>query len=296
MRSVKYLFYISIALFFSACFNSSDFDGYTKTDTGLHYKLQEIGDGSKKPKIGDYLQLVITYKTVADSVFLDSYSSNETGKVILPFNHSSFDGSFEEGLRTMNEGDSVSFIVDAEKLFTYFFKVELPYFIEKNGAVKMDVKLYKILNDIEYQKELIDFEQLIEDRDIEEQRKLLVYLDTVNTEFIPMDSGMFYQYIAQGAGDLAEEGKMVSIHFRGMFLNGKVVESTYDRKEPMKFLYGEEGQVIKGLEKAISMMNEGAKAKFIIPSQLAFGETGSSNGRVPPYTTVIYELEVLKIN
>ena len=64
----------------------------------------------------------------------------------------------------------------------------------------------------------------------------------------------------------------------------------------MQFTYGQEGQVIKGLEKAISFMNEGMKAKFIIPSQLAFGEMGSSSGIIPPNATLMYEIELLNIN
>jgi FKBP-type peptidyl-prolyl cis-trans isomerase len=63
----------------------------------------------------------------------------------------------------------------------------------------------------------------------------------------------------------------------------------------MEFVFGEQGQVIKGFETAISLLNEGAQAKFIIPSQLAYGEKGSSTGIVPPYTTLVYEIELLKL-
>src|SRR4051812_210861 len=120
MLKVKNLLVLFIVAVYSSCSNSP-YKGYTETDTGLYYKLQVIGDGKRKPAFGDFLQLRITYKTAKDSIFLDSYSSNETGMVILPFNHSSFTGSFEEGLNKMNEGDSVSFVVDAEKLFHDFF-------------------------------------------------------------------------------------------------------------------------------------------------------------------------------
>jgi hypothetical protein len=75
-----------------------------------------LGEGIKKPTSGDYLQLTITYKTIKDSVFLDTYSYNETGMVILPFDKSSFIGSFEEGISKMNEGDVYSFIVNADSL------------------------------------------------------------------------------------------------------------------------------------------------------------------------------------
>src|SRR6218665_3356792 len=130
MLKIKLICILCVFLVLAACWNDSRYKGYTKTDSGLYYKLLSIGDGKRKPSIGDYLQLRVTYKTMKDSVFLDSYSSNETGMVILPFNHSSFNGSFEEGLTTMNEGDSVSFIVDAGSLFRYFFKAGLPAFLK----------------------------------------------------------------------------------------------------------------------------------------------------------------------
>jgi len=59
---------------------------------------------------------------------------------------------------------------------------------------------------------------------------------------------------------------------------------------------GDTAQVITGLEIGIKKMREGGKAKIIIPSQLAFGENGSSTGIVPPYTSVIYEVTMLKVN
>ncbi|PJB13827.1 MAG: peptidylprolyl isomerase, partial [Flavobacteriales bacterium CG_4_9_14_3_um_filter_32_8] len=59
--------------------------------------------------------------------------------------------------------------------------------------------------------------------------------------------------------------------------------------------YGSPDQVIKGLEIAINGMKKGEKSKIIIPSQLAFGEEGSSTQIVPPFTTVIYELEIVNV-
>jgi FKBP-type peptidyl-prolyl cis-trans isomerase len=272
------------------------YKGYTQSDSGLYYKLQAIGDGGKRPGIGDYLQLRITYKTSSDSVFLDSYSSNETGTVILPFNHSSFKGSFEDGLEIMNEGDSVSFIVDANNLFTHFFKTKLPYFLERDNIVKMDVKLVRILDAEEYKKKVQEYEAMVADRDIEEQRKLQTYLDTNQTHFSFFSSGMYYLPLAQGAGEGPVKGDLVQVNYKGYFLDGRPFESTYDRGQPLEFKLGEQGQVLKGIELAISLLNKGGKAKFIIPSRLAFGEEGSSTGIVPPFSTVIYEIELLSIN
>lgn len=282
-------------MIFASCGNNSPYKGYTETDSGLYYKLQVIGDGKRKPNIGDYLQLIITYKTVKDSIFMDTYSSNDIGMVILPFNHSSFEGSFEEGLSTMNEGDSVSFIVDATNLFTKFFKVELPVFFNSTSKVKMDVKLHRILNQAEYEAELLRCEALVEDRDIEEQRKIQLFVDTCKAPFSRLQNGMYYMPITQGSGPSPEKGSIIKINYVGSFLSGRIFESTYDRAQPMEYVCGEQEQVIKGFETAISLMNEGSKAKFIIPSHLAFGKDGSSTGIIPPYTAVVYEIELLNL-
>ena len=106
---------------------------------------------------------------------------------------------------------------------------------------------------------------------------------------------MYYLPITQGSGARAEKGNVIKMNYTGSFINGKMFESTYERSQPMEFICGEQGQVIKGLESAISLMNEGAKAKFIIPSHLAYGEEGSSTGIIPPYTTVVYEIELLNL-
>lgn len=288
------LLYILLVVLVYSC-KDPVYKGYTETDTGLFYKLRVIGEGKKKPSIGDYLQLRITYKTSRDSVFFDTYSSNETGMVILPFNHSSFTGSFEEGLTTMNEGDSVSFIVDAVALFKNFFKAELPIFLKQGDVVKMEVKLHRIMNGEEYKKTIAEYEEMLADRDIEERRKLQMYLDTNQAHF-SFSQGMYYQPLVQGAGNVAETGDLVKVNYKGYFLDGRLFESTYDRGQPLEFKLGEQGQVLKGIELAISLLNEGAKAKFIIPSQLAFGEAGSSTGIVPSYSTVVYEIELLSIN
>ncbi|OFY87603.1 MAG: hypothetical protein A3F72_13485 [Bacteroidetes bacterium RIFCSPLOWO2_12_FULL_35_15] len=289
------LYILIIAIVLSSCLNNSTYKGYTETNSGLFYKLQFIGDGKTKPSLGDYLQLIITYKTEKDSIFFDTYSTNETGKVILPFKHSSFIGSFEEGLTNMNSGDSVSFIVNADSLFEKFFKTNLPLFLKPGSMVKMDVKLHSILTEKTYESELRKYQQLVADRDIEEQRKLQLFLDTSRTSFFPIENGMFYLPIKQGTGAFPEAGNLVKIQYKGFFLNGKQFESTYDRAQPLEYIIGEQEQVIKGIETAISLMNEGSKTKFIIPSQLAFGESGSSTNIVPPYSTVIYEIELLNL-
>ena len=288
-----YLYFIALLLLF-CCKKENLFPGYSKTDTGLYYKLEGIGDGTSTPKQGDYLEVSIVYKTMKDSVFLNTHYQNFFGKIIIPSVMPSFKGSFEEGLLKLNEGDSASYIVSADSLFSKFLKIPMPVFFNNGDMLKTEIKLYKILNEKKYQEELKYIEQLAMDMDMEEQRLLSNYITTNNITTCASETGLYYIPVCEGAGPAVEQDKDVTIRYKGMFLDGKIFDSTYD-KEPFEFIMGKEKQLIEGLEQGITLMKEGSKAKFIIPSQLAFGDKGSSTGIVPPYATVVYELEVIKV-
>ena len=284
--------WVGLILSFSSCKKEEKFPGFKETASGLFYKLQGIGDGTKKPVIGDYLKLNIVYKTSKDSSFI--LTDNNISE-ILPLRKPTFRGSFEEGLALLNEADSATYLVNADSMFSKFFKAELPSFIEKGSMMKIEVKLNKILNQQQYNQELTLQEELIEDRDVEEQKTLLKYLNKNNITNSPIENGLYYIPVKEGKGTNVEQGKTLVINYKGFFLDGKLFDSTYET-EPMEFtLMDGQSQLIKGLEKGICLMKEGGKAKFIISSLLAFSEKGSSTSIVPPYTTVIYEVELIKV-
>ena len=108
-------------------------------------------------------------------------------------------------------------------------------------------------------------------------------------------SGLYYQINKDGNNDKKpNKGDKVSVHYKGMLMDGTVFDSSFQRNQPIEFLIGE-GQVIPGWDEGISMLNEGASAKFIIPSDLAYGSSGAG-GVIPPNATLIFEVELLKIN
>ena len=287
----NFFLFLLITVLFS-CKKEDRFPGFSETPTGLFYKLQSIGEGVKKPSPGDYLKLAIIYKTNKDSVFLNTY--NEFDREI-EFKKPAFHGSFEEGLTFLNEGDSATYLVNADSMFSKFFHSKLPDFIEKGSMLKLEIKLNKILNNDEHKKELLLKEELIEDRDVEEQRTLIEYLNKNNLFISPIENGLYYIPLAEGKGANVEQGKTVSINYKGFFLDGKQFDSTYET-EPLEFtLMDGRENLIQGLEKGICLMKEGGKAKFIISSQLAFSESGSSTSIVPPFTSLIYEVEIIKV-
>jgi FKBP-type peptidyl-prolyl cis-trans isomerase len=104
-------------------------------------------------------------------------------------------------------------------------------------------------------------------------------------------SGLQYRVDKAGAGRKPAENDIVSVHYEGSFLNGKVFDSSYDQGEPMEFTLGE-AQLIQGWLEGIRLMTVGSIYTFYIPSSLAYGEDGG-RGAMPPSAALIFKVELL---
>ena len=107
------------------------------------------------------------------------------------------------------------------------------------------------------------------------------------------ESGLRYKMIQKGEGKRAEAGKTVSVHYEGSLENGKVFDSSYPRKKPIEFKLGI-GQVIEGWDEGIALLQVGDKARFVIPSDLAYGPSGAG-GVIPPNATLIFDVELMDV-
>ncbi|WP_426486005.1 peptidylprolyl isomerase [Flavobacterium sp. 2] len=107
------------------------------------------------------------------------------------------------------------------------------------------------------------------------------------------ESGLRYKMIQKGEGKRAEAGKTVSVHYEGSLENGKVFDSSYPRKKPIEFKLGI-GQVIEGWDEGIALLQVGDKARFVIPSDLAYGPSGAG-GVIPPNATLVFDVELMDV-
>ena len=118
-------------------------------------------------------------------------------------------------------------------------------------------------------------------------------METLAAGFEKTESGLRYQFIQRGSGKQAENGKIVSVHYEGSLENGKVFDSSYPRKKPIEFKLGV-GQVIEGWDEGIALLKVGDKARFVIPSDLAYGSSGAG-GAIPPNATLIFDVELMDV-
>ncbi|AOW19901.1 peptidylprolyl isomerase [Urechidicola croceus] len=118
-------------------------------------------------------------------------------------------------------------------------------------------------------------------------------LDEVSTGFDKTNSGLRYKILQNGNGKQATKGAMVSVHYKGQLLDGTVFDSSYKRKQPIDFNVGV-GQVIPGWDEGIQLLKVGDKARFVIPSDLAYGSRGAG-GVIPPDAPLIFDVELMNV-
>ena len=118
------------------------------------------------------------------------------------------------------------------------------------------------------------FEGLRAKREEEERKRQQEILDTVAKGYEETQSGLRYKILQSGDGNKATKGANVSVHYKRQLLDGTVFDSSYKRKQPLEFSVGI-GQVIAGLDEGILLLKVGDKARFVIPSNLAYGESGA---------------------
>ena len=137
------------------------------------------------------------------------------------------------------------------------------------------------------------FEGAREKRIAEQKAAAEAEMEKLAAGFDKTDSGLRYKIIQKGSGAKAEKGKTVSVHYEGALTNGQVFDSSYKRKQPIDFSLGI-GQVIPGWDEGISLLKVGDKARFVIPSHLAYGSTGAG-GVIPPNATLIFDVELMNV-
>lgn len=137
-----------------------------------------------------------------------------------------------------------------------------------------------------------DFNKSKADRIKKEKEKELKILNDLSKGFSKTSSGLLYKFEKENNLGKPVSGNKVKVHYKGMLLDGTVFDSSYKRNQPIEFTLGI-GQVIKGWDEGISLLGLGDKATFIIPSELAYGQSGAG-GVIPPNATLVFDVELVE--
>jgi len=284
---------IPLYLFLISC-DPPRFPDFTETENGLLYKLEDIGDGEKRAKPGDYVTAQITIRSENDSILYDTYKMGLDGAVTFILPPVAHQKDYREGYLFLSEGDRATFITDAHALFIKRNKSMVPKGMNLESFIRVETKVLKIRTPEEHTLEMQEEKAKLDRGEFEEKKILNKYIADSCKDASLVANGMYCIQIADGNDVTLDSGRVALLNYRGCFLNGRCFDSSFET-QPFEYILGTEDQLIAGLAVGVRRMREGEKAKFIIPSHLAFGSSGSSTGMVPPFTTVIYEVELLKV-
>ena len=106
-------------------------------------------------------------------------------------------------------------------------------------------------------------------------------------------TGLQVTDLVVGQGAEARSGQRVQVHYTGWLTDGKKFDSSRDRGEPISFPLGQ-GQVIRGWDEGIALLNVGTRAKLTIPPELGYGPRGAG-GVIPPNATLLFDVELMDV-
>ena len=276
-----------------ACKRNEQFNGYTRDTNGYYYKLISIGDGNESPLNDNVVVVEAVMKTQSDSVFWDTKHDAANG-LFINLNSNPIFGSCNSHFTKMAEGDSASFLIKPSVLFRDYFDTIIPDFCKHDSLIRLDVKLTQIISKAEFEalKKNAEGTDNEEDTELLELQLIDCYL-MQDYKFVKADENGIYTLDKTNTNlEKVSGGKRVKVAYKGSFLDGKPVDKV---EQIIEFIYGTPDQLIKGLNIVIGSLKKGETTKIIVPSRLAFGESGSSNGSIPPYTPLVYNIKIIDI-
>ena len=255
---------------------------------GVKIQFHKHDDKAKKLKEGDILSFLVTVKTGSDSLLSPPVDPAKPARdMIQPKGQQgSFKGSFQDGLRLLALGDSATIYVPVDSLAKS--GAQLPPFLKKGTDLKYTVKIVKVQNKAEFEKDMAAEQGKAkveaEARKAQLPQLMADFAKKSGLSFKTTASGLQYVMTKEGTGDSPKTGNVCKCAYKGTFLDGKVFDQNKSADMPI-------GQMIPGFNEALMMMKKGGKGTFLIPPAIGYGEQGG--GPIPGNTPLVFEVELI---
>jgi FKBP-type peptidyl-prolyl cis-trans isomerase len=264
--------------------DSSDFEGHKRLQNSIHYKRVSLGDDELVYSDGARISISVRVKTSVDSLIaLKRFQRVELNQIALP-------DYFTKFMTSAHQGDSTLFIGLSDD-----FELEkvLGKKLEHNDTVKIEVMVTEVLTDEQLRTKRAE-ERMLLDAELLEQQQLQVLLDSFGLDRDHFVDGIYYKTISRGNGKRATPGNNIRVNYKSTLVNGQIIDNTYEANS-LEYEVGRPDQVLDGFAIGISLMREGGESLMILPSNMAFGDKGSSSKIVPPFHTIIYHVKLEKV-
>ncbi|MGC9331015.1 MAG: FKBP-type peptidyl-prolyl cis-trans isomerase [Bacteroidales bacterium] len=261
---------------------------YKTLKNGIRQHVYAYHPDNPYPNIGDVLHLNMDYY-INDSLLFSS--AEVPGQFKMMLNRPKYPGSINYGLLQMHEKDSAEFIEEATGFFKYTKElINIPDFVSPGDSIRFFVRIVDIIPQSEF--------QTIQAKKMEEARRkensnIKKYMLEHDTKATNIGDRIYREIHSQGKGPEIDKNSRVTINYIGLFLNDTPFSDTKKEGKPFTFDMGK-SMVIPGLEKGLSGVKENSKLTLIIPFEQAYGPY--QEGPIPPYSTLVFNIEVLKVD
>jgi FKBP-type peptidyl-prolyl cis-trans isomerase len=192
---------------------------------------------------------------------------------------------WEEGIQQFKKGGKGKIFIPSRYAYgSNKFGIRPNDTIPANSIIKVSVEVLDV----------VDLAVVAKQLAAKEDSTIQAFLKANNLTGIKTNSGLYYVITNEGNGKSPVTNDEVSMNYTGMFLDGKKFDSNLDSAfghvTPLKFALGV-GRVIRGWDEGIALLKKGSKAKFIIPSAIAYGANGS--GQIPPNSILQFDVELV---
>jgi FKBP-type peptidyl-prolyl cis-trans isomerase FkpA len=283
--------------------------GFKQADGGLLYNIRTDKSGPTI-KAGDFVSLNLVLKTEGDSVLGSTYELGRPAPQIME--KSPRKGDVTNAFLFLSEGDSATVKLAIDSMFKK--GTPRPPGI-KGKYLVYEIKVEKVIprgttTEAAFNAHITDyFKVQTEAVKKQEPAKIKKFVDDKKLKTTTTASGLQYEITKAGSGPNAVVGDTAVVNYTGRLLNGKFIDSSIKGEakdprdidprrtyEPLKVVIGAvgPGSVVKGWDEGLQLLNKGAKATLVIPSQLGWGEQGAPP-KIGPFTPVTFDIELVNI-
>ena len=269
-----------------AYFKTNNISTQIKLPSGAYVVMEKEGSGDKVKASNEiminYEKFLLSGKKMESNI--DTAFKNPNPLKVSVGMRQVIPG-LDEGLQSFKKGGKGQIFIPSKLAYgTNKFPINATDTIPANSIIKVDVEILDIIDVVA---EAIKLAKKEED-------EIKAYIKLNNLTASKTASGLYYVITKEGTGTMPVPGDEVSMNYTGMFLDGNKFDSNLDSSfghvTPLNFPLGQ-GRVIRGWDEGIALLKKGTKAKFILPSAIAYGKSGS--GKIPANSILQFDVELL---
>lgn len=285
---------------------AAGYTAYYENDvpTGLYYKLEKENANAQKVEEGDVIVGEMTVRFDTTMLFSNKGHASRIAQAVP-----NFEIKVGDGLKLLHVGDVAIFAMEADTALKYLDERQMPQGYEKGKGQKIyyEISVQDIVTKDELAAEQDNYQQAIQQRKVDEPEEIASFIEENNIKVKPTTDGLYITIKKRGNGQKVAMGKTVAMNYTGRLLDGTMFDSSVEgdarsggifnaqrKYEPLTYVVGKMS-LIPGWEKAVMGQPEGTVLQVVIPSALAYGPQGTPDGRILPYSPLVFDIEIVSV-